>query len=240
MLYLSRSITPLLVHLKIFYLFDTCVSSFSICSNMSHPRGAFIVFEGCDRSGKTTQSKKLVEYLNANNIPSEFMSFPDRTTATGLIINDYIKEKIELSDQAAHLLFSANRWERQPFLTKTLLEGKTIICDRYSFSGVAYTAAKKNIDMSWCFEPEKGLPKPDTVLLFKLSEEAMQQRHGFGNERYEKPEFQRKVANNYEKLKDDSWIDVNADKDIETLGALIKDIVVDKIKKVQFTSLSKL
>jgi Thymidylate kinase len=47
------------------------------------PRGAFIVFEGCDRSGKTTQAKKLVDYLNKNNIPSQFVNFPDRTISTG-------------------------------------------------------------------------------------------------------------------------------------------------------------
>jgi dTMP kinase len=46
------------------------------------PRGCFIVFEGVDRCGKTTQSAKLVELLNA--VP---MRFPDRTTSIGTMIN---------------------------------------------------------------------------------------------------------------------------------------------------------
>lgn len=41
-------------------------------------RGALIVFEGCDRSGKTTQCKKLVEALKMLNIPAEYMNFPSK------------------------------------------------------------------------------------------------------------------------------------------------------------------
>lgn len=41
-------------------------------------RGALIVFEGCDRSGKTTQCKKLVDALNSENIPATFMNFPGK------------------------------------------------------------------------------------------------------------------------------------------------------------------
>ena len=41
-------------------------------------RGTFIVFEGCDRGGKTTQCKKLVEALNNKNIPAEYMNFPGK------------------------------------------------------------------------------------------------------------------------------------------------------------------
>ena len=46
-------------------------------------RGALIVFEGCDRSGKTTQVTKLVERLNKAGKPAVMMRFPDRTTSIG-------------------------------------------------------------------------------------------------------------------------------------------------------------
>jgi thymidylate kinase len=39
-------------------------------------RGAFILFEGVDRCGKTTQAKRLVEALNAAGQPATFMRFP--------------------------------------------------------------------------------------------------------------------------------------------------------------------
>lgn len=241
------SIPPKRRSIPAFYIIGTILScteslltqkKFHIMANQI-PRGAFIVFEGCDRAGKSTQARKLVDTLNANNITTQYVNFPDRTTATGQIINEYLLKKVELSDQAAHLLFSANRWEREPVLKKLLAQGTTLVCDRYSFSGVAFSAAKEGMDINWCFEPEKGLPKPDAVLLFKLNEEALSKREGFGDERYEQTDFQRRVAENYEQLKDSTWIDIDADRDIDTLGLLVKDIVVDVIKKAQFCPLKR-
>jgi len=45
-------------------------------------------------------------------------------------------------DEAIHLMFSANRWEMKEQILKDLTNGVTLICDRYAFSGVAYSAAK--------------------------------------------------------------------------------------------------
>ena len=39
-------------------------------------RGALLVFEGCDRVGKSTQCQKLVDALNTSGIKSQMMSFP--------------------------------------------------------------------------------------------------------------------------------------------------------------------
>ena len=85
-------------------------------------RGTLIVFEGCDRSGKTTVCKRLVERLNSIKKPTEsqnsakdnakFMRFPDRSTQVGAAIDGYLRGKQELDDHVIHLLFSANRWEK--------------------------------------------------------------------------------------------------------------------------------
>lgn len=74
-------------------------------------RGAFIVFEGIDRSGKTTQSLYLVEDLNNNNIQTKHMRFPDRTTEIGKMCGAYLQNAKQIEDHCIHLLFSANRWE---------------------------------------------------------------------------------------------------------------------------------
>ena len=77
------------------------------------PRGAFIVFEGADRAGKSTQAARLVESLRAQGVAAECWRFPDRTSGCGRMIDAYLKSQAELDDAAVHLLFSANRWEKR-------------------------------------------------------------------------------------------------------------------------------
>lgn len=57
----------------------------------------------------------------------------------------------------------------------------------------------------WCWEQERGLPKPDLVLFLHLPLDKACKRHGYGNERYEDYNFQKKVFKNYEKMMDSSW-----------------------------------
>lgn len=69
-------------------------------------RGALVVVEGLDRSGKSTQVDRLVQHLQARHV-----KFPERTTAIGSMINAYLTRQSDINDHAVHLLFSANRWE---------------------------------------------------------------------------------------------------------------------------------
>jgi dTMP kinase len=94
-------------------------------------RGAFILFEGVDRTGKTTQSLRLVEYLRSQSIPVRHMRFPDRTSPIGKMIDGYLKQQQQLDDHAIHLLYSANRWECVSEIYRTLQEGVTIVMDRF-------------------------------------------------------------------------------------------------------------
>ena len=101
-------------------------------------RGALIVLEGCDRSGKTTVCKRLINHLNDTHEllkndqkPAKMMRFPDRETPIGQEINRYLKGTNELDDHVIHLLFSANRWELQKDMKKALEAGQNIIVDRY-------------------------------------------------------------------------------------------------------------
>jgi hypothetical protein len=76
-------------------------------------RGCFILFEGVDRCGKTTQANRLVETLTQRGQPTVFMRFPDRETTIGAQIDAYLRNAADLDDHAVHLLFSANRWEKR-------------------------------------------------------------------------------------------------------------------------------
>ena len=160
------------------------------------PRGHLIVVEGLDRSGKSSQCMILLEDIRGHaDIEVKYLKFPDRTTATGQLINGYLTGQSEQSDQAIHLLFSANRWEAASEIINDLNNGITIVIDRYSFSGAVYSAAKGDAAMSldWCWNMEVGLPKPDLVVFLDISTEDAAKRGGYGEERYEKEEMQGKV-----------------------------------------------
>ena len=153
-------------------------------------RGALIVFEGCDKTGKSTQSSLLVSSLstilpsfnNSEKVPSnstaamrdsvtqysssstssesaaELRRFPNRSTPIGQMIHSYLSTApptdyrselnnskqlaVTIDDRTIHQLFAANRSEAMPEMRHSLLSGKTLVVDRYAFSGVAYTAAK--------------------------------------------------------------------------------------------------
>lgn len=191
------------------------------------------MFEGCDRAGKSTQCKKLVEALHQKNIEAEYMSFPDRTTAVGQLINDYLMKNIDLTDNAIHLLFSANRWEMEPKMKSLISKGVTLVVDRYAYSGIAFSAAKKGMDLEWCKKAETGLPKPDVVFFLSLSPEVLSKRGGFGTERYEVTEIQKEVRNNFLKLADDSWKVINADQEVDVLHQDILSHALSVIKNAE-------
>lgn len=77
-------------------------------------RGLFIVFEGLDRCGKTTQVNKLLEYLTETlGVDAIEAEFPDRKTDVGGIINSFLRKELPLTPEVIHLLYSANRWEKR-------------------------------------------------------------------------------------------------------------------------------
>lgn len=118
------------------------------------------------------------------------------------MINSYLQGTSEHSDQAIHLLFSANRWEAVHNITQSLKSGCTVVIDRYAFSGAVYSAAKDSphLSLEWCWNPEIGLPQPDLVLFLDISTEDAAKRGGYGDERYEKVEMQTRVRELFKSL----------------------------------------
>ena len=198
-------------------------------------RGIFIVLEGLDRSGKSSQCKKLFEYLTSKDRSCEMINFPNREIQTGKMINDYLKNSdTKLCDEAIHLLFSTNRWEMKDFIHDKIKSGVSIICDRYAYSGVAYSHAK-GLDFDWWVQPDKGLPQPDLVLFVNTTAAEITSRSGFGDERYEREEFQEKVYEAFQKLRDleSRWHDIEgAGKDIEEIYSQITEKVNEALERV--------
>jgi dTMP kinase len=146
-------------------------------------RGAFILFEGGDRCGKSTQTKRLEEKLRADGVAVEGIRYPNRTSTIGQMINNYLASTTDMDDRTIHLLFSANRWEANKSIHASLEAGTTLICDRYAYSGAAFTSAK-GLDLEWCKNPDRGLPAPDAIIYLDMPIEEAAKRGDFGEERY--------------------------------------------------------
>lgn len=190
-------------------------STAATSGSVAAKRGALIVLEGLDRVGKSTLASKLVEFLKRTSRPVSHYRFPDRSTVFGQKIDDYLKGKLELADDhVVHMLFSLNRWELNKKIRQTIQQGTTVIVDRYSYSGIAYSSAKHGLTMKWCIQSERGLPKPDLVIYLELPEEVQSSRQGFGDERFENKEMQGRVRSRYEHLisiSREDWIRINVD-----------------------------
>ncbi|XP_062163969.1 thymidylate kinase isoform X2 [Alnus glutinosa] len=198
----------------------------------SESRGALIVLEGLDRSGKTSQSSRLLTYLEGLGHSAELWRFPDRNTNVGQMISSYLSNKSQLDDHTIHLLFSANRWEKRSLMETKLKAGTILIVDRYSYSGVAFSSAK-GLDIEWCKAPEIGLLAPDLVVYLDIQPEKAAERGGYGAERYEQLEFQRKVAQCYQVLHDPSWKIIDACQPVEDIEKHLQEIVLDCVKTCQ-------
>ncbi|CAG9786337.1 unnamed protein product [Diatraea saccharalis] len=205
---------------------------------MKVPRGALIVIEGLDRTGKTTQCKRLVSNLIEAQVKTEYTNFPNRNTEVGAVICNYLNSKNSLTNEAIHLLFSANRWEKAEEIIKTLQEGVTLIVDRYCYSGVAYSAAK-GLDIDWCKSPDVGLPKPDKVFFFTMPLDQIEERKGYGNEKYEVSDFQKKVGEMFMKLKDDSWEILDANRSVDDIEKELLQRILQVLKEIEKKPLGK-
>ncbi|KAK9866742.1 hypothetical protein WJX84_009772 [Apatococcus fuscideae] len=205
-------------------------------------RGALICFEGLDRSGKSTQAKRLFESLKKQG-KVELWRFPDRQTPTGTLIKQYLENAENLDDRAVHLLYSANRWEKMQDMVKKMEAGTTILMDRYAYSGAAYTAAKNipGASLAWCQASDAGLPAPDLTIFLKLSATAAASRKGYGEERYENTKFQEQVYQQYATLaqQDPScWTTLPAEEDMTLLSDKIRELVDTTLDDVRQAALS--
>ncbi|AOP31859.1 thymidylate kinase [Volepox virus] len=198
---------------------------------MTMSRGALIVFEGLDKSGKTTQCMNIMESMTSSMI--KYLNFPQRSTFTGKMIDEFLTRKKKYNDHIVNLLFCANRWEFASFIHEQLEQGVTIIVDRYSFSGVAYAVAK-GASMTLCKSYEAGLPKPDLVIFLESGIKELDRN--VGDEIYEDVEFQQRVLQEYKKIikegDDINWQIISSEFDIDVKNELIKNIVMEAIHTV--------
>ena len=107
--------------------------------------GLFIVFEGGEGSGKSTQAERLLQRLSEAGRQAVLVREPGTTTLGGYL-RDYLKSKRPLTLEAELLLFVAARAQLvAEEIRPTLEKGITVIADRYTGSTVAYQGYGRGI-----------------------------------------------------------------------------------------------
>ena len=142
--------------------------------------GKFIVIEGLDGTGKTTQIKKLAEYLESAGEKVHITCEPTETES-GKLIRRVLSGEIKSSPWATAALFLADRinhnTDKENGIKKYLAEGCTVISDRYYYSTFAYQGCET--DLEWAMDIHYGCPeltRPDIVVFLTMPVEKCLER----------------------------------------------------------------
>lgn len=172
-------------------------------------RGAFITFEGCEGSGKSTQIRLLSQYLQDQNIPHVVTREPGGGEISEEIRKIILNGKfMEMSDECEALLYAAARVQHLKDTVEPALErGEMVICDRYIFSSFAYQGYGRGLSIDFLEKINEYALRnymPDVTLFLNIPpRRAFARKHGADeNDRMEKAgeNFHQRVYEGYLQL----------------------------------------
>ncbi len=128
-------------------------------------RGVLVAIEGIDGAGKTTQSIRLVERLNALGFEAVRFFEPTDETHEGLIIRESFLQGDAISNRELITLFITDRqYDVETHIAPALSDRKIVVMDRYFLS----TAAYQSDDIAWreILEMNREFaPEPDIIFV---------------------------------------------------------------------------
>lgn len=165
---------------------------------MGDERGLFVVIEGLDGAGTTTQAKRLVERLGEQGHRAELHAEPTGGEI-GRLIRRALKAEIslggELREAIVALLFAADRLDHVgAAIRPALAAGTHVVSDRYLPSSLAYQSVFN--DPAWVAAINRYAPAPDLTIFLDVPPEACLARIGAraeARERYEALDTLRQV-----------------------------------------------
>ena len=142
-------------------------------------RGKFIVFEGIDGSGKTTQAECLWEYVSGFTA-AELTSEPT-DGEIGRLLRRYLSGELAADNSVLAALFAADRLDhitnKENGLEKTLADGKWVISDRYYLSSFAYQGAEVGLEWVESLNSRaQKLLRPDLQIFIDVPPELAMER----------------------------------------------------------------
>ncbi|MBR5885880.1 MAG: dTMP kinase [Alistipes sp.] len=142
----------------------------------------FIVLEGLDGAGKSTQIKLLRQLFASRGIDSEYVHFPRFDSPVfGELIARFLRGELgsieSVDPYIVALLFAGDRADMAPQIRAWQAEGKVVIVDRYVYSNIGYQCAKLPTEeqraklKQWILDTEYGyynIPRPDLSLFLDV------------------------------------------------------------------------
>ncbi|MCL2178085.1 MAG: dTMP kinase [Proteobacteria bacterium] len=168
-------------------------------------RGKFLVVEGLDGAGTTTQTAFLVAALRRRGLTAHATCEPSKGPV-GVLIRQVLSGRLglgggkALSPQTMALLFAADREDHlEAEIKPALAQGHWVVSDRYMLSSLAYQHV--SLSMNWIATLNEHALVPDGTVFLRIEPELAASRMGMRPqvELYEALETQRKVAENYER-----------------------------------------
>lgn len=161
-------------------------------------KGKFIVFEGIDGAGSTTQADLLFEYFRSKG--KKVVKTCEPTDGPiGKLIRKALRGEVKFSWEALQLMYSADRADHlDKLIGPSIKLGKTVISDRYYFSTYAY--GELNLDRKWLRGLSPNFPMPDVTFLVDVPVSMAMDRIKTSRgkkELFEKQKFLEKVRKNY-------------------------------------------
>ena len=152
----------------------------------------FIVFEGLDGSGTSTQLTLIGDWLGC------YTTSEPSNSSVGKFIRESLKTG-ELSPTTMALLFAADRKEHlEKEIEPRLARGELVLCDRYTMSSLAYQTAA-GVDPEYVEFINKDFRKPDITFYFDVDVEtaSIRRKERGAEDCYENTLFQSKVRKEY-------------------------------------------
>ncbi len=150
----------------------------------------FVVIEGLDGSGKSTQLELLREYLGNRSVSYRYIHFPRLEEGVyGKLVARFLRGEMGANDLVdpylVALIFAGDRTEAASQIRQWMEEGHLVIADRYVYSNIAFQCAKINAQeerrklRDWILDLEFGhnnLPRPDINLYLNVPFEFIKQQ----------------------------------------------------------------
>jgi dTMP kinase len=159
--------------------------SFGKADKKEQRTGKFIVIDGTDGSGKTTQMNLLLETLKLSGFAVEVADFPQYGQKSAGLVEEYLNGKYgQVNAYAASIFYAVDRFDASFKIRQWLSEGKIIICNRYVTANAGHQGGKIEDDAErikyfrWLDNLEYttfGIPKPDLNIILHVPAEISQQ-----------------------------------------------------------------